>query len=450
MTTDCHAGALLLKPAILCTLVLSVAFVVTAVQLPFLVLAITVLLVLIVLVADKTPGSWFLIGASLHAVLTYVATVISGIIGGSGNNASGFLLDAFKIYFVGVSAMLVGYGLSKRPEIRCRTVDLNLERFDRLTLLAALVGSGVIAYVLSGIGFVQMILTGTFSRYFGEEQVGSQYSLYQLLLRRGLAILVVAIPILLLRWQQTKSRVLFTVAVVSLLSILSTARRGPILIALVSFALTNAIAGKNRRLIAVSMVILVAAFFVVQGFFVNVESDSDSAVAKTSFVLRSALTEVSDLAWVLSEWNQHWYMGATWAAAVWPVPATISTFKDTYVLSSVTKDIVGIPREAEHGGLRISLFGEAYLNFGYAAVVAIGLVFGLLVRQLNGLIDWAKQQGQLILLPFMFLYLAGLWQFYLSGTGVLSDSILSLLAMALIYGASMRRRFLKTLDEPNP
>ncbi len=115
----------------------------------------------------------------------------------------------------------------------------------------------------------------------------------------------------------------------------------------------------------------------------------------------------------------------------------MSNFKNTYVLTLVTKDMVGMSREFESGGLRISMFGEAYLNFGYAAVVGLGLLFGFFVRKFNGLVDWAKSQGPLILFPVMFLYLAGLYQFYLSGSGTLMDSLSSFLLLAIIYRISM-------------
>ena len=83
------------------------------------------------------------------------------------------------------------------------------------------------------------------------------------------------------------------------------------------------------------------------------------------------------------------------------------------------------------------MFGEAYLNFGYAAVVGLGLLFGFLVRKFDGVVDWAKRQGPLILFPIMFFYLAGLYQFYLSGTGTLMDSLSSFLLLAIIYRISM-------------
>lgn len=440
MTTAYYPSDSLLKPAIGLSLVLLAALFVALGHLPFVIFAIALLAVLILQVADNSLGMWFLGLVSLHAVWSYLSVALPGSESSTANNASYFTLEAFKIYFVGISAMLIGYGLTSKPAIRWRPILLQTKRFDRWTVCLAVLGSVLVAYVLSGIGFLQMILTGTFTRYFGEEQVGSDYALYQSLLRRGLAILIIVAPLLLLRWRQTKSKWLLVMGVVSLFFMISTVRRGPILMALVALVLSNAIGGKHRRMIAIVLISFVVAFFVVQALLVTIDTDAGTALAGTAFVLRSATSEVNDLAWVLSEWNHHWYMGATWLAAVWPLPATISSFKDTYVLTSVTKDIVGISRELETGGLRISMFGEAYLNFGYAAVIGLGLLFGFLVRKFNGLVDWARGQGPLILFPCMFLYLAGLYQFYLSGTGTLPDSILSFLVLALIYAACRQKQ----------
>jgi hypothetical protein len=242
-----------------------------------------------------------------------------------------------------------------------------------------------------------------------------------------------------LRWQQCRSKYLLTVAFVGLIAMTATAHRGYVAVTVMSFVAINAIYGRNRKAIVIIVLALAVAFFSVQAVFINIDTGSDSLLVNTAYVLRSASTEVNDLAWVLSEWNHHWYLGATWLAGVWPVPATMSKFKDTYVLSSVTKDVAGIPREAGGGGLRISMFGEAYLNFGYLGVVALGLVFGILVRKTNSLIAWAKPQGPLVLFPFIFFYMVALCQTYLSGTATLSDAILSCLAMAFVYVYSIRR-----------
>ncbi|MGC2110061.1 MAG: O-antigen polymerase [Candidatus Korobacteraceae bacterium] len=430
-----------LRPILLVCLALSVVLTCVLANLPFVVIAVAVMTTLILLVGDKSLGALFLGGTCVHATFSYLSLTTVGVIGGNvDSNISAFALDAYKVYFFGIVAMLVAYGATSERKFDGPAIALRLQRMDRLTLWFAIAGGLLLAYVLHQIGFVQMILSGTFSRYFGEEQTGSSYMLYQSLLRRGLAALMVTIPIALLRWQQTRSKRLLMAAAVGILLMLCTTRRGYLAIAILSFVITNAIMGRHRKLILVTILGLAIAFFSLQAVFVSIQSDTNSLLANTAFVLRSASTEVNDLAWVLSEFNGHWYLGATWLAALWPLPATLSTFKDSYNLASVTKDVAGIPRDAETGGLRISMFGEAFLNFGYFGVVGLGLIFGVFVRKINALLAWAKFRGPLILFPCVFLYLVAVCQFYLSGTGVLSDAILSCLVLAAIYWLSMQRK----------
>jgi oligosaccharide repeat unit polymerase len=438
--TTSYPRTMPLKPVVLVCLALSVTLVSVIAQLPFVVIAIAVLVTLIAQVADRSLGTLFLIVASLHATFSYLSVVLGGVIGAhADSNVAAFALEAYKVYFFGIAAMLIAYGASRSRAIFWRPIALIPERIDRLALWFAAAGILLIVYVFNQIGFVQMVLSGTFDRYFGEAQVGPSYILYQSLLRRALAVLGITIPILLLRWQQSRSKHLLAVASIALIAMVATAHRGYVAVTVMSFVVTNAIYGRNRKAVLIIVLLMAVAFFSVQALFINIDTGSDSLLVNTAYVLRSASTEVNDLAWVLSEWNHHWYLGATWLAGVWPVPATMSTFKDTYVLSSVTKDVAGIPREAGGGGLRISMFGEAYLNFGYLGVIALGLAFGVLVRKTNSLIDWARPQGPLVLFPFIFFYMVALCQTYLSGTATLSDAILSCLAMAFVYAYSIQR-----------
>lgn len=442
MTTlsETFPRTLSLKPAALLCLAMLVVMIGLIANLPFVVMAIAVLIALVALVADKSLGTLFLVVTCFHATLSYLSVALAGTIGGNKDaNIANFAPEAYKVYFFGIVAMLIAYGLTPARKLQWSPATVSPEKLRRLSLWFTAAGVLLILYVLKQVGFVEMIVSGTFSRYFGEEQAGPNFAFYQSLLRRGLAVLAITIPILLLLWQQSKSKLLLVAAMAGLLAMASTTRRGGVAIAVLAFVTTNAVIGRHRKAIAVTVLLLVVGFFSLQAMFININTGSDSVVENTAFVLRSASTEVNDLAWVLSEWNHHWYWGATWLAGVWPLPSTVSSFKDNYNLASVTKDVAGIPREAESGGLRISMFGEAYLNLGYLGVVGLGLIFGVLVRKTNSLIDWAKSQGPLVLFPFVFFYMVALCQFYLSGTGTVADAILSCLVLAAIYWLAMRR-----------
>lgn len=104
----------------------------------------------------------------------------------------------------------------------------------------------------------------------------------------------------------------------------------------------------------------------------------------------------------------------------------------------MTLDIVGIPHET-HGGLQILEFGKAYLNFGYAGVIGIGVLFGFLLREPNAILAWAKTQQSTILLACVYAFLLLVGQFYVSGSTMLTDASLALLTLTAIYWFSLTR-----------
>jgi len=122
-----------------------------------------------------------------------------------------------------------------------------------------------------------------------------------------------------------------------------------------------------------------------------------------------------------------------------PIPAHYSHFKDRNLLSDVTKDIVGISRDAQHGGLRILIYGEAFLNGGYPAVILVGLVFGAALRLAESLIAWARTCGPWTLLPCVFTFVILGGQVYFSGSAITADAVLGLLTIGLIYWLSWQR-----------
>jgi len=153
----------------------------------------------------------------------------------------------------------------------------------------------------------------------------------------------------------------------------------------------------------------------------------------------TTFAEVRDLGWVLSQWDGQYYWGLTFAAGLLPIPASVSTFKDDYVLSKLSKRIVGIPDSFPMGGLRISLFGEGLLNWGYPGVIVLGLLLGLVMAKF----DWSylrlrKRQdiSWLTVYPLAYVYSMVCSQLYLSGSTLIPDSTLGLLIVFATYWAA--------------
>lgn len=99
------------------------------------------------------------------------------------------------------------------------------------------------------------------------------------------------------------------------------------------------------------------------------------------------LIDLRDAAWVFSEWDFEPLNGRTYLGGlVAMLPSGVFPLKKEWHLGLTGVRIVGWDPE-EHFGLRITFFGESFLNFGPAGVVALALVmgclFGCLLRTLH-------------------------------------------------------------------
>src|SRR3974377_971472 len=73
----------------------------------------------------------------------------------------------------------------------------------------------------------------------------------------------------------------------------------------------------------------------------------------------------------------------TFVEAVLPVPSITSDFSRRYSLRQISTRAIGLDEEGQTGGLRLTLAGESYFNFGYAGVAVIGCLFGVACAYLD-------------------------------------------------------------------
>jgi oligosaccharide repeat unit polymerase len=90
------------------------------------------------------------------------------------------------------------------------------------------------------------------------------------------------------------------------------------------------------------------------------------------------LIDVRDAAWVLSQWDFDPLLGRTYLGGLASMlPSGVFPQKKEWHLGLTGVRIVGWD-DSKHFGLRITFFGEAFLNFGLAGILALGTVLGLL------------------------------------------------------------------------
>ena len=109
----------------------------------------------------------------------------------------------------------------------------------------------------------------------------------------------------------------------------------------------------------------------------------------------NSFSDTRDFALVLSFWNGYHFWGMTYLAGIIAfVPRFLSPFRDTWALGVVTATMAGYS-PLEHPGLRVGLFGEAFLNFGLMGVFLLSITIGAVTR----LIDIRMKQAVATLPP---------------------------------------------------
>jgi oligosaccharide repeat unit polymerase len=150
--------------------------------------------------------------------------------------------------------------------------------------------------------------------------------------------------------------------------------------------------GRRLKLIWLAGGIAFAAFLTVLLDALREPNFSLASVVESSALLifyGNSFSDTRDFALILSFWNGHHFWGMTYLAGVISfVPRFLSSFRDTWSLGVVTATMAGFS-PTEHPGLRVGVFGEAYLNFGLPAVFLLGLAIGAVIR----LVDLRMKQA---------------------------------------------------------
>ncbi|SDU17873.1 oligosaccharide repeat unit polymerase [Verrucomicrobium sp. GAS474] len=171
-----------------------------------------------------------------------------------------------------------------------------------------------------------------------------------------------------------------------------TSERSSLLFAIMATAALLSMERKwPRWLLAAFFVGYLGCFTVLAGFSALLRNNV--AKLQSGDVLESSIEEtfygdniidLHDGAWVFSHWDFQPLMGKTYLGGmVSMVPSGLFPQKKEWHLGLNALRMVGLDTE-NHFGLRISFFGESFLNFGIAGVVmlavVLGMFFGILLR----------------------------------------------------------------------
>jgi len=154
--------------------------------------------------------------------------------------------------------------------------------------------------------------------------------------------------------------------------------------------------GRKLRIIWIFAGVTIALFFV---FLLDGLRNPNFSLAAVfggiaiSMFYGNSFSDTRDFALILSFWDGHYFLGKTYLAGLIAfVPRFLSSFRDTWAIGVVTATMAGFSPK-EHPGLRVGIFGEAYLNFGLLGVLPLSLAIGSVVR----LIDMRMKQSVALL-----------------------------------------------------
>jgi hypothetical protein len=313
------------------------------------------LLALASLRRDWTLVSAFFFLAATHCILGYFLAVRSEehIFFNFDHHEVWFAQAAFAVS-LGLIGVSIGYQFSdhtSRTWVNYLSIDEDKLRI--VTRVAVVLGAAAILYMYSRFSLAQALLENFISagrlRYLGGESVSDIW-----IAAKALDILTYSLPLL---WVIRKNKIDYLTYAVGLATLLLTLRRASILSVLLVPLIVRS-EKINFRKLAVVFLVLISLYSASQIVFLN--ADKDSAVAAVA----SAFPETRDLGWVMALMDGKYLYGSTFIQPFDPLPTFISDWKQTHTMQYVTANLLGLdPSTNDFAGLRLTMAGEAYMNF---------------------------------------------------------------------------------------
>ena len=209
------------------------------------------------------------------------------------------------------------------------------------------------------------------------------------LIHRSADVLMITVPLLFLFKGTAK---LFSL--VGLLGLAITFTRAPILAVILVVVLAHVIrTGKLWKLLLTVGAVL--ALYAASQLFYSGLLRGEIPLDNAYLSMTSGLPEVRDLGWILWLNGQDWRWGTTLIQPLLPIPSFMSPWIQEHGLRGLTTRMIGHDWD-EMGGLRITLAGEGYLNFGMVGAMALGALWGWGMRKISGVVAAAGESRSVV------------------------------------------------------
>jgi oligosaccharide repeat unit polymerase len=240
----------------------------------------------------------------------------------------------------------------------------------------------------------------------------------------------------LARYVDTKERTLLACTLLLTFGLVFFGARGNILTIYLYILICYLI--KLRNKISLIRVISLAAVMILAGLYLGIARSGEYSLAQLFGSLAILLfygntfSDLRDFTWVYSKWDHVFWGGKTYLAALMAfIPRVASQFRDTWGLGVATSSTVGLDPQI-HPGLRPSVFGEGYFNFGLLGVIAIGLMLGIISQRVDLDVKRAMAARQ----PSMRRAFASTMMLGVAGSLAITAGFSSLFVLGGVYGLS--------------
>ena len=344
----------------------------------------------------------FFVLASLHILGGFLLAGLSTMHTSIRSNEDVYYANSLLINSVGILAAALGYTWSLHRHRTRR--DFHSSFFllvrssaaERLFRVLALAGAAMMFFVYWRLGFLNYLTVPAkwpFLRYITSDLVGGS-STDEWLANRAMDLLSVSLPFLVYRIIKNPStRLLNTLLVITgHAALLLPLRRANLLGVVFASIILTGIGRRDVYRLTLRWLVIIGCLYVFSqcifllGVFAN---DFNSKAVLT--VSSTALPEVRDLAWTLNRLNGEQLNGITFVQALVPLPSIASDWSAKHSLRAISTKLIGVDQTGESGGLRLTLMGEAFINFGYLGTITVSFLWGLGVAWCERLLHTAQK-----------------------------------------------------------
>jgi hypothetical protein len=387
------------------------------------------LLALASLRRERSLVSAFFLLASMHCILGYFLAFRSAShIFSDFNHYDSWFGQAAFVVSLGLIGVSIGYQLSdhnNRTWVNYLSIDENKLRI--VAKVAVILGAATIFYMYSRFSFIQALLENLdFAgrlRYLGSESLGDIW-----IASKALDVLTYSLPLL---WVIRKDKTDYLTCVVGLTALFLTLRRASLLSVLLVPLLVKS-EKVNFRKLAFVFLGCISLYSASQIAFLDMDKDGPAAA------VASAFPEVRDLGWIMALMHGDYLYGATFVQPFDPLPAFASNWKQTHTMQYVTASLLGFdPSTNDFAGLRLTMAGEAYMNFWMLGPPLLALLLGFGIAWSERALKFSVTVPIRYLSATIFLWFS-FW-LYMGGTQALGTIKFGAIILFVMYAAARKQ-----------